>query len=63
MNADQAEIASTAWRKYGKGDHPAGLCIGDCCAYVLAKYSGKFLVFKGDIFSQTDIQPAITIYN
>jgi ribonuclease VapC len=61
MNADQAEIAWSAWRKYGKGNHPAGLNIGDCCAYALAKYSGEPLLFKGNDFSQTDIQSAITI--
>ena len=60
MNADQAELARTAWRKYGKGNHPAGLNIGDCCAYALAKYSGEPLLFKGNDFSQTDIRPAIT---
>jgi ribonuclease VapC len=61
MNADQAEIARVAWRKYGKGNHPAGLNIGDCCAYALSKYSGEALLFKGNDFSQTDIQVAITI--
>ena len=61
MNADQAEIARAAWRKYGKGNHPAGLNIGDCCAYALAKYSGEPLLFKGNDFSQTDIRAAITI--
>ena len=61
MNADQAELARAAWRKYGKGNHPAGLDIGDCCAYALAKYSGEPLLFKGDDFSQTDIQSAITL--
>ena len=61
MNADQAELARAAWRKYGKGNHPAGLNIGDCCAYALAKYSGEALLFKGDDFSQTDIQSAITL--
>ena len=61
MNADQAELARTAWRKYGKGNHSAGLNIGDCCAYALAKYSGEPLLYKGNDFSQTDIQFAITI--
>ena len=56
MNPDQSEIARTAWRAYGKGNHPAGLTIGDCCAYALAKYSGEPLLFKGEDFSQTDIQ-------
>jgi ribonuclease VapC len=61
MNADQAELARTAWRKYGKGNHPAGLNIGDCCAYALAKYSGEPLLCKGNDFSQTDIQTAIIL--
>ena len=61
MNADQTELARTAWRKYGKGNHPAGLNIGDCCAYALAKYSGEPLLFKGNDFSQTDIQAAIIL--
>jgi ribonuclease VapC len=61
MNADQAELARAAWRKYGKGNHPAGLNIGGCCAYALAKYSGEPLLFKGNDFSQTDIQVAITL--
>ena len=61
MTADQAELARAAWRKYGKGNHPAGLNIGDCCAYALAKYSGEPLLFKGDEFNQTDIQAAKTL--
>jgi ribonuclease VapC len=61
MNADQAEIARAAWRKYGKGKHPAGLNIGDCCIYALAKYSGEPLLSRGVDFSQTDIRPAVTI--
>lgn len=60
MNADQAELARAAWRKFGKGNHPAGLNIGDCCAYALAKYSGEPLLFKGNDFTQTDIMAAIT---
>jgi ribonuclease VapC len=59
LNGDQVELALTAWRKYGKGNHPAGLNIGDCCAYALAKYSGEPLLFKGKDFSQTDIRPVI----
>jgi ribonuclease VapC len=55
MNPDQAEIARRAWRLYGKGNHPAGLNIGDCCAYALAKYSGEPLLFKGGDFTRTDV--------
>ncbi|MDY6950252.1 MAG: type II toxin-antitoxin system VapC family toxin [Thermodesulfobacteriota bacterium] len=59
LNSDQVELALRAWRKYGKGNHPAGLNIGDCCAYALAKYSGEPLLFKGKVFSQTDIRPVL----
>jgi ribonuclease VapC len=59
LNGDQVELALAAWRKYGKGNHPAGLNIGDCCAYALAKYSGEPLFFKGDDFSRTDIRSVI----
>lgn len=55
MNPEQFELARHAWRIFGKGKHPAGLNIGDCCAYALAKYSGESLLFKGDDLSQTDI--------
>ena len=60
MNADHGELARSAWRHYGKGNHPAGLNIGDCCAYALAKYSGEPLLFKGDDFKQTDIRSVFT---
>ena len=32
LTSDQYELAREAWRKYGKGRHPAGLNIGDCCS-------------------------------
>jgi ribonuclease VapC len=60
MNVDQVELARSAWRRFGKGNHAAGLNIGDCCAYALAKYSGEPLLFKGRDFSQTDIPSALT---
>lgn len=56
LTAEQLEIARSAWRKYGKGRHPAGLNIGDCCSYALAKSAGEPLLFKGGDFSQTDIE-------
>jgi len=59
LTNDQVELALTAWRTYGKGNHPAGLTIGDCCAYALAKYSGEPLLFKGNDFTQTDIRAVI----
>ena len=56
MDAEQAELARIAWRTYGKGRHPAGLNIGDCCSYALSKLSGEPLLFKGDDFSTTDLK-------
>jgi ribonuclease VapC len=55
VDQDQAEIARQAWRRYGKGRHPAGLNYGDCFAYALARQRHLPLLFKGDDFSQTDI--------
>jgi ribonuclease VapC len=56
VTADQAMLARRAFREFGKGQHPAGLNFGDCFAYALAKASGEPLLFKGNDFSQTDIQ-------
>ena len=56
VDAEQAELARSAWRKYGKARHPAGLNFGDCFAYALAKTTGEPLLAKGDDFAQTDIQ-------
>ena len=55
VDSEQAEIARSAWRKYGKGRHPAGLNFGDCFAYALAKSSGEPLLAKGTDFAATDI--------
>jgi ribonuclease VapC len=60
VTAEQAEIARQAYRAYGKGTgHPAQLNFGDCFSYALAKSTGKPLLFKGNDFSQTDLQAAL----
>lgn len=51
----QAEIARSAWRRYGKGRHPAALNLGDCFAYALSVDRGEPLLFKGNDFSRTDV--------
>ena len=56
VDSDQTEIARSAWRKYGKGRHPAGLNFGDCFAFALAKFAGEPLLTKGTDFAATDIQ-------
>lgn len=55
VNAEQAELVRVAYRRFGKGRHPAGLNFGDCFTYALAAVSGQPLLFKGDDFSLTDI--------
>jgi ribonuclease VapC len=55
VDADQAEVARSAYRRFGKGRDPAGLNYGDCFAYALAKVSGEPLLVKGDVFGHTDI--------
>jgi ribonuclease VapC len=54
----QAVIARDAYRRFGKGNHPAGLNFGDCFAYALAKERNLPLLFKGEDFTRTDLDPA-----
>ncbi len=60
FDASQAEIAMAAWRRYGKGRHPAGLNLGDCAAYALALTLNDSLLYKGDDFSKTDVVAALS---
>lgn len=55
VDDELAWAAQAAWRRFGKGRHPAGLNFGDCFSYALAKSLGVPLLFKGDDFSQTDV--------
>lgn len=55
LTADHAELAREAWRRFGKGRHPAGLNLGDCFSYALARATAEPLLFKGEDFRQTDI--------
>ena len=52
------EAAVSAFLRYGKGRHPAGLNFGACMSYAFARVSGLPLLFIGDDFSKTDITPA-----
>jgi len=60
FDGEQAEIARSAFRRFGKGRHPAGLNFGDCAAYALARASGEPLLFKGEDFAQTDVANVAT---
>lgn len=55
FNADQTAIARVAYARFGKGRHPAGLNLGDCCSYALARVSGEPLLYKGTDFAKTDV--------
>jgi len=59
FDADQASLARSAYERWGKGRHPAGLNLGDCCSYALAQTSGEPILFKGNDFTRTDIPSAI----
>lgn len=59
FDAHQLRVARAAHAEFGKGfGHPAQLNFGDCMAYALAKVTGEPLLFKGDDFTHTDVEPA-----
>jgi ribonuclease VapC len=59
VDAGQAELARAAWRRFGKGRHPAGLNYGDCFAYALAKGRDLSLLYVGNDFALTDVACAL----
>jgi ribonuclease VapC len=52
---EQLIEARAAFRRFGKGRHPAGLNFGDCASYALAQCTNEPLLFKGADFSLTDV--------
>ena len=58
FNQEHYEVAMSAFLRFGKGRHPAGLNFGDCMSYALAATSGQLLLFSGTDFSRTDIKAA-----
>jgi ribonuclease VapC len=59
ITPEQAKVAREAYRRFGRGNHPAKLNLGDCFAYALAKQRNEPLLFKGDDFRLTDIEAAV----
>lgn len=55
VDAEQVAEARRAYRRFGKGRHPAALNFGDVFSYALARVSGEPLLFKGDDFARTDV--------
>jgi len=60
VDGEQARLARDAYGRFGKGRHPAGLNLGDCFSYALARFRGEPLLFKGADFSKTDLGYAVT---
>lgn len=56
VTREQATIARSAHRRFGKGTgHAAALNYGDCFSYALAKAMNALLLCKGNDFPLTDI--------
>lgn len=53
-----AATAQIAFSRFGKGNNPAKLNLGDCMAYAIAKVANEPLLFVGNDFTQTDILKA-----
>jgi ribonuclease VapC len=56
---EESLAAFDAYRRFGKGNHPARLNFGDCAAYALAKSLDAPLLFKGNDFARTDVRRAL----
>jgi ribonuclease VapC len=58
LDVRQARLTREGFRRFGKGRHPAGLNLGDCFSYALAKVLDEPLLFKGQDFPLTGLQAA-----
>ncbi len=58
VTVEQMQAARRAWRRFGRGNHPAALNFGDCFAYALAETTGEKLLYKGEDFARTDVEAA-----
>jgi ribonuclease VapC len=59
FDQQQLHWALQGWRRYGKGRHRAGLNLGDCFSYGLARALNAPLLFKGGDFAATDVLAAL----
>lgn len=48
--------AMDAFRRFGKGRHPAALNFGDCLTYAVARLTGEPLLGVGSDLPQTDLE-------
>jgi ribonuclease VapC len=56
FGADHWPVAWAAFLRFGKGHHPAGLNLGDCLTYAVAKLARRPLLCVGDDFARTDLE-------
>ncbi|RWN22752.1 MAG: type II toxin-antitoxin system VapC family toxin [Mesorhizobium sp.] len=60
LTAEHVQAGIEAYALYGRGaGHPAKLNMGDCFSYALARTQNLPLLFKGNDFIHTDIEPAL----
>jgi ribonuclease VapC len=50
--------AAEAFRRFGRGRHPAALNFGDCLTYAVAKLADRPLLATGGDFVRTDLKMA-----
>ena len=58
VTLEHASAARRAWRRFGKGNHPAALNFAYSLAYALADSTGEPLLFMGEDFARSDIEAA-----
>jgi ribonuclease VapC len=54
-----ARRIATAYARWGRGAHPAGLNFGDCFSYQVAKEHSCPLLYVGEDFAKTDLESAV----
>ena len=55
VDREQGQLARSAFSRFGKGRHHAGLNFGDCFAYAAAMSLSEPLLCKGSDFIHTDV--------
>lgn len=59
FHEEHLDAAVSAFMRFGRGRHPAGLNSGDCMSYAVASVAGMALLFTGEDFARTDIRSAL----
>ena len=62
VDQHQGLLARSAFSRFGKGRHRAGLNFGDCFSYAAAMHLGEPLLCKSDDFIHTDA-PILQVRN